>query len=116
MGKIPETGIVIDCCIGIDDSALANRRIVTHHRQGHDRRTRAYNSGSTHAGARMHHRYQRQPGGMNGLDPLFTHGVIANRSNRTRGVSDQQPQQVVYATKASATNNEKRLEKIAPNV
>lgn len=29
MGKIPETGIVIDCCIGIDDSALTNHSIDT---------------------------------------------------------------------------------------
>jgi hypothetical protein len=41
---------VIDCGIGIDDSALANSRIDAHHRQRHDRRTRSYNSGSTHAG------------------------------------------------------------------
>src|SRR3989338_3942688 len=75
VGERTQAGIVIDCGMGIDDSALTNHRINTHHRQRHDRRTCANNSGGTHASAMMHHRYQWQPNGVNSLEPLFTHDI-----------------------------------------
>jgi hypothetical protein len=40
----------------------------------------------------MHHRYQRQPGSMNGLYALFTHCIITNRNNGTRYLNLQRRQ------------------------